>query len=118
MAGCAAEFSSAPPEIVHVNAPPLRSLIATLTDEDSGYRGVSQVYFSRDGRTLAAVDVDGGLYLWSTATRKRTGLIAFVPDGTDTRGGIGIPTLSPDTGTLAVGDGNGSSYLWAVPKGD
>lgn len=116
VAACSAGFSSAP-QAVHVDAPQLRGLIATLTDKDSGSLGVSQVQFSQDGRTLAAVDSNGGLYRWNTATRKQAGVMALVPNGADVGRGIGVPALSPDAKTLAVGDESGRTYVWDTATG-
>jgi WD40 repeat protein len=111
IAGCSAVFGSTP-QIVHVNAPEIRGLTATLTDPDSGYAGVAADYFSQDGRTLAAVDSNGNFYLWSTTTRTVTATMALLPSQ-DAPGTGGTPVdLSPDDKTLAVGDEDGNTYLW------
>jgi WD40 repeat protein len=103
LAGCGAVFSSAPQK-VKVNAPQLHGLTATLTDKGLDRGGVSQVQFSQDGRTLAAVDYNGQLYLWSTVTRKQTGLVPFfqATAGLDHP----LPGLPADLKVLAVGTGN------------
>ena len=117
LAGCSAGFSSAS-QSVHVNAPSLRHLVATLTDEVTGSAGITQVHFSQDGRTLAAVDLDGGMYRWNTATRKLIVVMDLVPSNADIGRGTGVPALSPDAETLAVGDEGGQTYVWDTATGD
>jgi tRNA A-37 threonylcarbamoyl transferase component Bud32 len=83
-------------------------LIATLTDPGGAVSGnnVLSVAFAPSGTTLAAGDISGRIYLWNTASRKRTAL-------TDP-GGQTIYALAFASGgsILAAGDKNGSVYLW------
>jgi WD40 repeat protein len=109
--GCSAGFPGTP-QTVPVNAPGIHGPTATLTDPGPGYEGVAADDFSHDGRTLAAVDSNGNIYLWSTTTRKVTATMALLPS--QAASGTGTPAfgLSPDGKTLAVGDESGSTYLW------
>jgi serine/threonine-protein kinase len=83
-------------------------LIATLTDPSGAINGnnVLSVAFAPGGTTLAAGDISGRIYLWNTASRKRTAL-------TDPGGKTIYALAFASSGsTLAAGDKNGSVYLW------
>lgn len=80
----------------------------TTTLKNPGTGGVgSPVAFSPDGKTLAASDANGGIYLWSTANDKPAGTL----NGASTEPNYEI-AYSPATGYLAAANGNGTAYLW------
>jgi WD40 repeat protein len=103
VAGCSAESSSLRPT-PPVNAPALHGPTAILTNPDGSNGGVVADYFSRDGRTLAAVDFDGGLYLWSMATRRLTASMPLIPAQVNSVAETPVFGLGPDDKTLAVGE--------------
>jgi len=80
-------------------------LVATLDDPGGSAQGVMQVAFDSDG-DLAAVDANGTLYLWDTATDSVKATFQ-VPDG----GGVTAVASGPDD-TLAIGSGKNNTYLW------
>jgi WD40 repeat protein len=90
------------------------TLAATLTDpgDNSSYQGVLAVAFSPNGATLATADGDGGIYLWNTATGKRTASFAE-PD----KQSAGALAFSPDGTLLATAADNGGVYLWSAATG-
>ena len=69
-----------------------------------GSVGVSSLVFGPGGKTLAAVDADGGLRLWNTATRKAISLP--VPSDVDT------VAFSPNGQQLATGEEDGTALLF------
>jgi Tol biopolymer transport system component len=85
-------------------------LIATLTDPHS--TGVQTVQFSPDGKTLVTADHDGEVYLWNTATHRRTRLSGISGHGNSA-------AFSPDGSILATGyDPSGITDLWNASTGD
>jgi WD40 repeat protein len=113
--GCSAASSS--PPAFPVSAPALRGPAATLTDPDGGDLGVDADYFSRDGKTLAVVDSNGDLYLWSTATRRLAASMPLIPPQVSSAAETPAYGLSPDGRMLAtgqhgtLGDQSGRVYL-------
>jgi WD40 repeat protein len=85
----------------------------TLTNPDS--TDVPSVAFSPDSGTVAAADVNGGAYLYSTATG--TSINSVHPSN---RQAIWAVAISPNDTLLAAGTGDrknnndGSVYLWAA----
>jgi serine/threonine protein kinase len=79
--------------------------IGTLADPGSA--GVDAVAFSPDGSMLATADRNGSLYLWDTATDKRSATIR--DPGSN---GVNSAAFSMNGRMLAAGDQNGSAYTW------
>jgi len=81
--------------------------IATLTDP--GSVGVDAVTFSPAGTVLATGDHNGSIYLWNSATHRRT-LSLQDP------GSLGVESVafSANGRVLATGDQNGSAYMWTT----
>lgn len=75
---------------------------------NGAYAGIA---FSPDGRTLAAADGNGHVYLWTVPTGK---LAAALSAPKHESGGVLDVAVSPDGSTLAAADGNGRVYLWNV----
>ncbi|GAA1989333.1 WD40 repeat domain-containing protein [Kitasatospora viridis] len=74
--------------------------------------------FSADGRTLAGSTDDGQLYLWDTATGRRTTtftpLVPYDPNSPDPLDAV---ALSPDGSTVATGSRLGRLGIWDVRTG-
>ncbi len=85
------------------NAP----LVATLASPGTSIGGVSSVAFSPDGKTLAAANDDGDVYLWDVATARLAATLAN-PAST----GVNAVAFSPNGRTLAAAGANGSVCLW------
>ena len=73
---------------------------------------VFTVAFRPDGRTLAAGDGNGSIYLWDVAIRH---LITSLADPESV--GVVSEAFSPDGRTLAAGDHQGGKNLWDVATG-
>jgi WD40 repeat protein len=87
-----------------------RQRTATLAIPGEAGNLILAVAFSPDGRTLAALALDGHIGLLDLATGKQTATL------TEANGG-GNVAFSPDGRTLAAGDGNGEVRLWDVATG-
>jgi WD40 repeat protein len=72
--------------------------------------GINSVAFSPDSKTMAAVDADGGIYLWDIPARHR---VATLPD--PGKRAVVLVVFSPGGKTLAVVDADGGIYLWGIP---
>ena len=77
-----------------------------------GSASITAIAFSADGKTLAASDNSGNIYLRDVATGSQTA--AFTDSGSD---GAYSVAFSPDGKIVAAGDGNGRTYLWNVATG-
>ena len=77
-----------------------------------GSASITSVAFSSDGKTLAASDSGGQIYLWNVATSSQTATLTDLGSG-----GAYSVAFSSDGKTLAVGDANGRTYLWNVATG-
>jgi WD40 repeat protein/DNA-binding SARP family transcriptional activator len=88
----------------------LRSPEAVRVLRGGGNR-LQELAVSPDGRTLAAVDNMGFVYLWDTRTGRRVGG-PFGPN----QGNFNVPVFSPDGRILATGGAveNGGLVLWDV----
>ncbi len=75
--------------------------------------GINSVAFSPDSKTMAAVDADGGIYLWDIPAGHR---VTTLPD--PGKQAVISVAFSPDGKTLAVVDADGSIYLWDIPAGN
>lgn len=98
----------------HRNAPPHRSITATVpanTLSDPHSNGVDAVAFSPDGKILAAVDGNGTTYLWSMSTHR---LAAKLHDPNNSNGYAAV--FSSDGKYLATEGGysGGGTDLWNV----
>jgi serine/threonine protein kinase len=92
----------------------IATLSGTLTDPSS--KGVSEVAFSPDGRTIATADENGSTYLWDVADGQSSA--TFSDPVIDGESSVHAVAFSPDGSTVAAGDeGNGNAYLWDVASG-
>jgi sugar lactone lactonase YvrE len=71
---------------------------------------INSVAFSPDSKTMAAVDANGGVYLWDIPARHRVATLADPGNQA-----VVSVAFSPDGKTLAVVDADGSIYLWGIP---
>jgi WD40 repeat protein len=78
-----------------------------LDGEEVGFRTLSRIAYSRDGKRLAAVYSDK-VKIWQVATGKLLRTIA--------RQGPGCVAFSPDGAQLAVGDDHDKVTLWDVSQ--
>jgi RNA polymerase sigma factor (sigma-70 family) len=77
-----------------------------------GQRNVHALAFSRDGKTLATVNlVDSTVYLWETATGRERGRL----QGHDLM--VFAVAFAPDGRTLVSGSMDGTIRLWDLPPG-
>ena len=75
--------------------------------------GSHNIAFSRDGRTVAAIDADLAVRVWSLST----GRLAARPIPASETGGASAVAFSPDGRILATGDLDGTVRLWDLSTG-
>ena len=75
--------------------------------------GSQDIAFSRDGRTVAAIDTDLAVQVWSLST----GRLAGKPIPASETGGASTVAFSPDGRILATGDLDGTVRLWDLSTG-
>lgn len=92
---------------------PHYAFVRVLTDPPAGSTVVEGLAFSRDGKTLAVADNDGGTYLWDAATGRLSSTIA----GPGSYGPALAVAFSPHGSTLAAAYKDGVTRLYDAGTG-
>jgi WD40 repeat protein len=81
-----------------------------------GTQGVDSLAFSPDGKTLAAGDADGQIYLWSVSAGRWTTVLADPAETQDPDGAQGATSVafSPNGKILATGYADENTDLWSL----